>query len=182
MPDEIDYEYSEKVSNTDYVRVLREYADQVASDLDRRRGLRHQPRGTPGRRRLPRRRVPDGRPLRAARGELLRVRQLHPRALLPDGHDRRLDDRDEPHRHGRRLPHRRGQPPLPRLHGRGEARSIPRSSSRSPSSALGTTRRRPRRRPSPRSRPAPTSCTPSARASSTPPARRACSPSATSTT
>ena len=55
----------------------------------------------------------------------------------------------------------------------------PTPSSRSPSSAPGSIRRRPRKRPSPRSMPARTSCMPSASACRTPPRSAACWRSAT---
>ena len=86
------------------------------------------------------------------------------------------------HRHGRRLSDPRGQPADECLHGRREGDQAPTPSSRSPSSAPGSIRRRPRRRHSPRSMPAPTCCMPSASASPTRPRRRASWRSAMSST
>ncbi len=119
---EIDYAFSENVTNTDYPRVMREYAESgvklivgeifgveqearevvldypdtaflLGSSFLRRPGL-SEPRG---------------------------VRQLHPGRLVPVRHHRRCDDRDGQYRHGRWLSDPRGQPADARLHG-GRAR------------------------------------------------------------
>ena len=92
---EIEYMFSEKVANTDYERVMREYCEagqqlivgeafavedaarEVAKDYPERAFLMGS----------------SFKPIR--RPELLGVRQLHPGAGLPHRHDRRRHDQDE---------------------------------------------------------------------------------------
>ena len=113
---EISYEWSENVANTDYERVMREYAEagnqlilgevfgveraarQVAKDYPETAFLMGSSFGPRG-------------------AELRGVRQLHPGMLLPDRPGRRQAHQVEPDRHGRRLPDPRGQPADARLHG-----------------------------------------------------------------
>ena len=114
---------------------------------DPRRGVRRRAGCARGVARLSRRRVPDGLEPAAGSGvpELFGVRQLHPGCELPDRHRRGRDDPDRPDRHGRRLSDPRGEPADERLHGRARRKCAPTSPSRSPSSAAGSIRPRPRR-------------------------------------
>ena len=116
---DIEYVFSENVSNTDYERVMREYAE-AGQQADHRRGLRRRGRGPRGRRRLSRCRLPDGLELQAGRGrsEFRCLRQLYPGRILSHRHHCRRDDQVEEYRHGRRLSDPRGQPADERLHGR----------------------------------------------------------------
>ena len=66
---DIEYVYSENVANTDYERVMREYAE-AGQRPDRRRGLRRRARARAGRRGLSRHRLPDGLVLRPVAAEL----------------------------------------------------------------------------------------------------------------
>ena len=180
---EIEYVWSENVADTDYERVMREYAE-AGQPAYRRRGLR----GRGGRRARSPRTIPKTAFLMgssfgpAAAPNFVGVRQLHPGAGLPTGIIAGAMTKSGKHRHGRRLSDPGGQPPDERLHGGRARRPTRRSSSRSPSSARGSIRPRPRRPPSPRSTRARTSCMPSASACRTPPRSAACWRSATSST
>ena len=154
---DIEYTFSENVSNTDYERVMREYCEaghqlivgEVFAVEEAARAVREGLSGP---------RLPDRLELQAGcgRAEFRGLRQLHPGRVLSDRHHRRRHDQVEEHRHGRRLSDPGGQPADERLHGRREGNRSPTPSSRSPSSAPGSIRRRPRRPPSRRSMPAPT--------------------------
>ena len=180
---DIEYVFSENVANTDYERVMREYCEagnklivgEVFGVEDAARAVAKD--------------YPDiaflmGSSFKPddAVPNFSRVRQLHPGCVLPDRPDRRRDDQVEEDRHGRRLSDPRGQPADERLHGRREGDHARTPSSRSPSSAPGSTRPRPRKRRSRRSTAAPTCSMPSASASPTRPRSAASWPSATSST
>ena len=116
---EIEYVFSENVSNADYERVMRGYAEKghtlivgesFAVEAAARKVAKDYPKvsflmGSSGKPQEP---------------NFARVRQLHPGAGLPDRHDRRRHDQVEQDRHGRRLPDPRGEPADERLHGRRE--------------------------------------------------------------
>ena len=116
---DIEYVFSEKVANTDYERVMREYCE-AGQQLIIGEAFAVEDAARAVAKRLSRSRLPHRLELQARSGdpELLGVRQLHPGRLLPDRHDRRRHDQDEEHRHGRRLSDPGGQPPHARLHGR----------------------------------------------------------------
>ena len=85
---EVTYKFSENVANTDYERVMRQYA--AGGQRPRgRRGFRRRARRAQGRGGLSEDRVPDGLVLRPPRAELRGLRQLDPRAVLPHRHDGR---------------------------------------------------------------------------------------------
>ena len=177
---EIEYVFSEKVANTDYVRVLREYAESgVDLVVGEAFGI--------------------SREARAVADDYPKVAFLMGDPFKPHGSNFAVFDNyiHEPcYLMGMiagamtKTARSAWSAAIPSARSTGcstpswraRARSTPTSSSRSPSSAPGTTRRRPRKPPSPRSRPASTCSTPSAPGWSTRPARRASSPSATSTT
>jgi basic membrane protein A and related proteins len=180
---DIEYVYTENVSNADYERVMREYAE-AGHDL-----IIGEVFGVEDAAREVAADYPDTAFLMgssfkedAALPELRGVRQLHPGCRLPDRPRGGLADGDEEHRHGRRLSDPRGQPAHARLHGRRARDRAGRPASRSPSSAPGSTRRQPRRRRSPTSMPVPTSCMPNASACRMPRRSAAFSPSAMSST
>ena len=145
---DVTYKWSENVANNDYERIMRQYAEE-GNDLvigeifgverAARRVAANYPEG----------RLPDGLVLRPVEAEPRGLRQLHPRAVLPDRHGGRQGDEVEHHRHGRRLRHPRGQPADERLHGRRARGQSERQVPRHASSTPGTTRRRPRKPPSP---------------------------------
>ena len=168
---DIDYVFSENVSNTDYERVMREYAEAgnklIVGEVF---GVEDAARAVAG---LSRRRLPDGLVLQARRRgpnfsvfdnyiqDASYLTGIIAGAMTKSNNIGMVGGYPDP----------RGQPPDARLHGRreGDARRTP--SSRSPSSAPGSIRPRPRKPPSRRSMPAPTCSTPSASASRTPPRR-----------
>ena len=113
------YVFSENVANTDYERVMREYAEAgIKLIIGEVFGVEREAREVAAD-------YPDVAFLmgstfkrRCRTAELRGVRQLHPGCVLPVRHHRRRDDQVEQYRHGRRLPDPRGQPPDARLHGR----------------------------------------------------------------
>ncbi len=110
---------TENIANTDYPRVMREYAE-AGLQADRRRDLRRRAGGARGRRRLSRRRLPDGLQLPARRGACPNLavfdNYIQDASYLSGIIAGAMTKRQ--YRHGRRLPDPRGQPPDARLHGR----------------------------------------------------------------
>ncbi len=82
---DITYKFSENVANTDYERVMRQYS-QEGADLVVGEVFAVERPGPQGGGRLSQDRLSDGLVLRPDQAELLGVRQLHPRAVLPDRH------------------------------------------------------------------------------------------------
>ncbi len=116
---EVEYVFSENVSNADYERVMRGYAEaghelivgeSFAVESAARKVAKDYPKVS----------FPDGQFGQAAGAELQRLRQLYPGAGLSDRHDRRRHDQDQQDRHGRRLSDSRSQPADECLHRRRE--------------------------------------------------------------
>ena len=143
---DIDYVFSENVANTDYERVMREYSEAghklivgeafgvedaaraVAKDYPKTAFL------------IGSSFKPD-----AALANFSVFDNYIQDASYLTGMIAGRHDQEGKHRHGRRLSDPRGQPADERLHGGREPRPTRTSSSRSPSSAPGSIRRRPRK-------------------------------------
>ena len=116
---EIEYVFSEKVANTDYIRVLREYCESgVKLIVGEAFGISKEARKVADE-------YPDiaflmGDPFEPHGSNFLGFRQLHSRTLLFDGYPRWRHDQVQQAWHGRWLPDRRGKPFVPRFHRRRE--------------------------------------------------------------
>ena len=116
---DITYKFSENVANTDYERVMRQYAEE-GNDLIVGEAFAVERAARKVAADYPKTAFLMGSSFGPTKRQFRGVRQLDPRAILPDRHGRRQAHQVQRHRHGRGLCHPRSEPADARLHRGGE--------------------------------------------------------------